>query len=771
MQSKFKSVEKFDHHALRLIVDNWTELPLPDASREDWFIDGKRYSPVAIQTEYLKRCKVINGYGTVAVEYLAARGSDRGRQFAKGSLSMQGMARSVRHTIGGPYYHDIDMVNAHPVILRQYCGKKGYPCPVLSQYIDDRDAMLSEMVTSNPGIDRDHAKKIVLSLMNGGRKDFDALQSKPSWLTAFQVEITSIQSSMLSDAENASVVRGVVEKKGSGYRNVGGSVCNRVLCALEDQLLMACVAFVKARGISIDNVVLVFDGFMLPKGLCDLTDGLLADMSAFVHEKTGYQVRLLEKPMDDIIDLSGLSPQYGGRDAIIATDENDASKLFLALVNPNVRRSDGRVFALTPSGTWTDDLTDVRRILIGECLQSNIVKIDRGVTRPYAANLRGAKDIVDSLIYKILDVPGFSDTLWKGSLGKIFFADGVYDFKERRFRPDTESDLTTMRLTRPFPERDESKMAEVRQRVFASIFSNDQDVDCFLSHVARAMAGCFEDKHWVVCQAERNSGKGVLVCLNENTWGGYVTSVNSESFLMERQAGGDEAKKLSWLLDCENARMIFTNEITVDKDDKRKKLNGNIIKGKLASGGDTLLARKNFCDEIRFKIQGRLFMMCNDLPPISPADAMETMHMFSFPNQFVDELGDDPLPFMKLKDDTIKDYCRDPAVIDAYTWLVIDAYMPQKVTPSDGVRRETRNYRQEGGDEWSVMREMFKVTGNRDDKVSSADVFRLVQEKGLNMSPQKVRTRLEMLGCKAGKILIGGKQLRGFSGLQLHEEE
>ena len=50
----------------------------------------------------------------------------------------------------------------------------------------------------------------------------------------------------------------------------------------------------------INNVVLVLDGFMLPQGLFELNNRFLAAMSAFVFDMTGYRVRLIEKPKDDI---------------------------------------------------------------------------------------------------------------------------------------------------------------------------------------------------------------------------------------------------------------------------------------------------------------------------------------------------------------------------------------------------------------------------------------------------------------------------------------
>ena len=167
-------------------------------------------------------------------------------------------------------------------------------------------------------------------------------------------------------------------------------------------------------------------------------------------------------------------------------------------------------------------------------------------------------------------------------------------------------------------------------------------------------------------------------------------------------------------------------------------------------------------------ISGRLFMMCNDLPPVTPADAMESMHMFTFPNQFVDDLGDNPLPFMKLKDDFIKPYATRRDVLDAYTWMVLDAYRKHKVKPSDGVRKETLLYRTEGGDEWAMMRKCFKITRDLNDVIHSSEIKEFLRDNGLNISAQKCRKRLEMMGARAlDNVVIDGKRSRGFTGIVL----
>ena len=72
-------------------------------------------------------------------------------------------------------------------------------------------------------------------------------------------------------------------------------------------------------------------------------------------------------------------------------------------------------------------------------------------------------------------------------------------------------------------------------------------------------------------------------------------------FKYERLGGGDEAKKLSWLIDLEFVRITTTQECEYENNNRNTKLNGSMIK-KINSGGDSLHARKNFENEISFTI-------------------------------------------------------------------------------------------------------------------------------------------------------------------------
>lgn len=766
----FKSVELYDHDALKLIISNWEVIPLDPEAKKDWKFGRKPISPLASLNKYLFNSRVdkLTAYATHStLYYYSSNSANEGRKYAKDACSLQSFARPIRHTLAHKYYDDIDIVNAHPTFLLQYCEKKGYDVKFLKKYVDNRDEKLSQLMSLN-NITREHAKQVVLAILNGGFKDYDALEHKPAWLSNLKLQINNIHTLIMNDRDNE---RFVARAKNTVTK--AGSACNHLLCYIEDSILTACMKFLEKKGIKTDNVVLVFDGFMLPKNTCNLNHEFFTEMTEYIKTTCGYVVEFAIKHMDEVMDLSGFTLSNAmTNDMAVVEDDNEAADVFIERYSNVVKRSNGRLFAYNYNNTWTCDVNIVDTLLLNICLQSKIFKTDaKGNPKPYSGNVSGAKHVIEAVKAKLVDDPQFSKMLWGGSIGKLFFANGYYDFCRREFHNSVspQDSLTTIRLSFAFPQRDEQMMQEVRERVLASIFPDPNVRETFLAHIARAIAGHFEDKDWCVGIGERNSGKGVLVGLNENGFEDYCITLNSDSFLLERMGDGDQAKKLSWLLDCEYKRLMFTNEITIEGN--TKKLNGNVIKGKLTSGGDTLKARKNYMNEVEFKIQGRLIMLCNDLPPISPPDAVETMTVFNFPNQFVEDPKAD-LPFQKERDDDMKDYCRLRTVCDAYIHLVLDAYKPTRVIPCSEVRSETLTFRAEAGDEWGLLKASFTVSKNDKDRVASKDVLKWAKGKQLNVSSQKLRHRLEKMGAVyCDHVKIDGKTTSGYKYLSFVDSD
>ena len=325
----------------------------------------------------------------------------------------------------------------------------------------------------------------------------------------------------------------------------------------------------------------------------------------------------------------------------------------------------------------------------------------------------------------------------------------------------------------------------VLDKFLLSTLGDRDAVAGYLAQIARATAGCFDDKTWLVMAGERNSGKGLLQELNARAWGPYVNTVHANSFILTGPSSmaTDAAKSMSWALDCEHARQTYTNEVKCDFA-RNVRLDGNIIKA-LQSGGDPLVARRNFQDERTFRIASRLIMNINDMPRVSPDDALATMLLFKFPFAFKppEEITADSPPFYRPRDETIKqDLVNRPEIADAFCWLVFDAFADVMPRPCERVRADTAAYLAEWGDALGRLSAAFRVTGRRDDFVTSRSLKDWDDRKAANVSEAALKDRLIRMGARAdancfvarvrhGRGLLGVKWVAGDPTLAVLDDD
>ena len=98
--------EKFNQHKLNHILQH--------KERFNCRIYEQGYDPFNTATKLLQK----STDGLIKVNYHQPGGRNFGRFFADGGVSLQSICREIRHSIAAEYYDDLDVVNAHPVILR-----------------------------------------------------------------------------------------------------------------------------------------------------------------------------------------------------------------------------------------------------------------------------------------------------------------------------------------------------------------------------------------------------------------------------------------------------------------------------------------------------------------------------------------------------------------------------------------------------------------------------------------------------------------------------
>ena len=221
----------------------------------------------------------------------------KGRYGATGPLSLQCIERRIHHTICREFYDDVDVKNAHPVFLDQYCTKKEIPHPRLTYYVEHRDDLFQEMMTSQ-GMTKDEVKTLIFKSMKGGLVSEEDLQAYPIAISQFWVEMKDIRARMI-EGESDMVGRARRKKKRNNQSdwNLDRSVMNLVLCDIENQVLMTMLDYLTQSGNSAE--VLCYDGLQVRKNESrPITVDVLTECSVYIDEKVGWKCELIVKPMD-----------------------------------------------------------------------------------------------------------------------------------------------------------------------------------------------------------------------------------------------------------------------------------------------------------------------------------------------------------------------------------------------------------------------------------------------------------------------------------------
>lgn len=289
-------IEKFDQHKLSFIINN--------KDRFAFRITDPSYDPIKAMKKYLDKSK----NGQITVDYHQAHGRPFGRWFANDGCSLQSLPREVRHTIARDYYIDIDIVNAHPVLLVQICNNNNIDCDEIEDYVNDREKYIQELLDVNPEMTRDDAKTTFLSILNGGKKAYKSAKKKTRFLKRFKRQMEEILDEIKTKFPDEYKYREELKEN----RNVKGSTVNALLCEAENQCLMTIVEFLREKTVVDTEAVLCFDGVMIPSNESNIkfARDTLASVKEFVKTKTGYSISLKIKEMDEAYELPEAVPPH-----------------------------------------------------------------------------------------------------------------------------------------------------------------------------------------------------------------------------------------------------------------------------------------------------------------------------------------------------------------------------------------------------------------------------------------------------------------------------
>lgn len=261
--------------------------------------------------------------GVNEVNYKPSERNPEGRLYALGSLSLQGFPKFIRHTIAHKYYIDLDIVNCHPVLLSQEMKFLNIDVPYLNRYVNDRDTIINELMEKNNKT-KDDIKIVIMSVLYGGDKLYNSLKIKSEWLTQFYKEINDVLykvKNLYPDLYNNC----------SDRYNKSGSVLSQRINIIENDILHKMFEVLDDMDYNIDYVTLCFDGIMVLKHK-DHDDAyinrIISNMEYFVKKDLGYDIKIIQKPMDDVLNMKIPKQYYDEQIKIHDKERKDFYKYF-----------------------------------------------------------------------------------------------------------------------------------------------------------------------------------------------------------------------------------------------------------------------------------------------------------------------------------------------------------------------------------------------------------------------------------------------------------
>jgi hypothetical protein len=684
-----------------------------------------------------------------------------GRLYSLG-VSLQNMKRQIRNFICSEYYNDFDVKNCQPNGLNEMCKKIGLNADYLNEYCINREKyyhlkqQITEVLFSDNFVKPLDNKTDHLFLTNLN-KDFEKIKDYFVNNTKYQDTIKQLKKT----------------KKG---QNIRGRLMSVILQEYENKILMKAVEFVE-KDHPIINMVLMFDGFMLPKQYQLNVDKL----NEYILTELNEHVTFIIKPFGEPLTFN--EPDLEEGTTIIQDHERESSKLFLSHLNGRLKLCESNYYFKDDTGLWISNKQSINNALIKQALELNYKQATALGPLPYSSVLSGAKNIVNATLAIVPESPTFLNELFESSLGKICWENGWYDFETNKFTEGFEDIKTTIKIPRKFPDRNEEDITELKNKIIIPIFGDLDDVEkeeiqkgvkvkvkepslakSSLQSFARSLAGRV-DKTWRVIIGERNSGKSKWIDLLKTAFGNYSVVVAGDNFIFERAGNGaDKAKKMSWSIALEFARFANTSEIKIDETIKQK-IDGVCIKS--LSGGDEVQVRNNYTNERLMRVQATLNINANDIGNATPTDVYETMFPINLPNKFVEEHELKPeYPFMKLKDNSIDDLVKQTRLGDALFWVLVDNYHSVKPKITSGMKDFKDQFLEQ--DDFKIIDQFFTISGSDEDKVENKNIEKFIRTKQLNMTLLKFKNYFIKRGCK----MFNSNGKRGLSFLvQLKEED
>lgn len=196
--------------------------------------------------------------------------------------SLEHLQTECRASLCRDLYHDIDMVNAQPVLMTQVVRRElTADMPELENYVDNRDALLQQLIDRD-NVGRDDAKATVIAVLYGS-------VTKDPLLLPLATEVRTRAKELSRQPKYAELFAALRHEK-----NQYGSFLAHVLQTEERRCMLAMRDHLTLAGWQVD--ILAYDGVMVRRRKdASITDELTDAICLAIKSATGYEIAVREK--------------------------------------------------------------------------------------------------------------------------------------------------------------------------------------------------------------------------------------------------------------------------------------------------------------------------------------------------------------------------------------------------------------------------------------------------------------------------------------------
>ena len=569
--------------------------------------------------------------GEIKVEYDYPKGWQYGRVYANKSMSLACVRRELRHRLCMDNYIDIDIENCHPVLLLQQLKQNKLDCPYLGEYVNNRDKHLTGLMNTFK-IDRTEAKKNFLSIMYGGQPKYEnefSIQFKKE-LDRLTKIIMKFNPDLVKECKTKKIEKG---KTG----NLAGSFLSMYCQEMEKVVLLQMYNYLKINSIIDNNVVLCFDGCMIPKQI--LPELFLENMADYVLKNSGFVVKLVFKAFDQplIIDIVDLVVNVEIPDKIVdihslyctsltGTDYDIAN--FFFQMNKNLfvcaQETPRPIWYMFEKGLWIrlEGVSTIRKYVESSLLEyyeteiAKLKKTDKKTKQSIVEYNSELINMIQSIVknkikkYKIMtDIVNqltkfYKDDTFNDKIDSnpeiICFGEDLFDLKSCEWRKTLASDYCTLKCGVTKDELNDTN-EDLIKKILLDIFTTEERMNYMINVFSMFLNGKNDAQTFNVWLGAGANGKSLIQDYFMYGFGDYF--VDLPSTLITQKEGAPESASPQ-LCRARGRRCAFFTE-----PEEGTKANNSLLKK--WSGGERITCRALYENPSLYNVFFKIIILCN----------------------------------------------------------------------------------------------------------------------------------------------------------------